>query len=271
MVPRWFLVVVVIALALAPTSARADNLSDLVGQLKKGDEKIRLSAVLGLSKLNDQRAVQPLIDALKDGDRNVRASAAIGLGKIVTASTKAALQKSAIAALDAAAKSDKSDIVRSRAKEASKAIAALGSSSGSSSSGLPSGAVYIDIGPMSATDAKLKAAMRTTTEKMLAKSASSWVTTPPGGKAPTAAQLKNVSAFHVDGTVVELKVSGDVVSCKIIMLIATYPDKSMFGFLKGGASVQGGTTDRDKDDCVDAVVEDLVMKKIVPAIQAKVP
>jgi hypothetical protein len=274
--PRPILAVLACALvAFAATDARADNVTDLIGQLKKGsDEKIRLSAVLGLSKLSDQRGVQPLIDALKDSDRNVRGAAAIGLGKVVTSSTKPAMQKAAIAALDAAAKSDKSEIVRTRAKESSKAITALSSSGGttsSSSGGLPAGTVFVDIGPMSASDAKLKAAMRATTQAMLGKSASSWATAWPGGKTPTAAQLKNIHPFHVDGNVVEVKVSGDVVSCKISMLIATYPDKSMFGFLKGGASVQGGTTDRDKADCVNAVVEDMVMKKIVPAIQSKVP
>ena len=259
--------------ALAPAPAHADTISDLISQAKKGDEKIRLSAVLGLQKQTDQRVVQPLIDALKDGDRNVRAAAAIGLGKVVTAASKPAVQKSAIAALDAAAKADKNSIVRSRAKDASKAIAALSSGGSTSSAGgaLPAGSVYVDIGPMTATDAKLKEAMRSTTQTQLGKSAKSWVTSAPGGKTPTAAQLKGSTAFHIDGTVVDVKVSGDVVSCKISMLIATYPDKSMFGFLKGGASVQGGTTDRDKADCVSAVVEDMVMKKIVPAIQAKVP
>jgi hypothetical protein len=258
--------------ALAPAPAHADTISDLINQAKKGDEKIRLSAVLGLQKQTDQRVVQPLIDALKDSDRNVRAAAAIGLGKVVTAATKPAVQKAAIAALDAAAKADKSDIVRTRAKDASKVIAALASGGSTSRAGsLPAGSVYVDIGPMTATDAKLKEAMRSTTQVSLGKSAKSWATAWPGGKTPTTAQLKGITAFHVDGTVVDVKVSGDVVSCKISMLIATYPDKSMFGFLKGGASVQGGTTDRDKADCVSAVVEDMVMKKIVPAIQAKVP
>jgi hypothetical protein len=44
----------------------------------------------------------------------------------------------------------------------------------------------------------------------------------------------------------------------------------MFGFLKGGASVQGGSNeDLDKADCVSAVIEDMVMKKIIPAIKTK--
>jgi hypothetical protein len=270
--------VIVVALACAlgvavPASARADNVTDLIKQLKKGsDEKIRLSAVLGLSKLSDQRGVQPLIDALKDSDRNVRAAAAIGLGQVVDPTTKPAMQKAAIAALKAAAKADKSDIVRSRARDAAKAIAALAASAGTTGgAGLPPGSVYIDLGPMAASDAKLKQAMRATAQATFGKSAKSWATAWPGGKTPTAAQLTGINAFHVDGTVVDVKVSGDVVSCKISMLIATYPDKSMFGFLKGGASVQGGTTDRDKADCVSAVVEDMVMKKIVPTIQTKVP
>jgi hypothetical protein len=61
-----------------------------------------------------------------------------------------------------------------------------------------------------------------------------------------------------------------MVSCKISMLIASYPDKSIFGLLKGGASVQGGSNEEmDKVDCVSAVVEDMVMKKIIPTIKTK--
>jgi hypothetical protein len=57
------------------------------------------------------------------------------------------------------------------------------------------------------------------------------------------------------------------------MLIASFPDKSMFGFLNGGATVQASADPSDvaeaKNDCVDAVVEDLVTKKVVPTIKTK--
>jgi hypothetical protein len=73
----------------------------------------------------------------------------------------------------------------------------------------------------------------------------------PGGKSPTRKELdaKKVSGFHVDGTLTELTVkrkgSAATVSCKVSMLIATYPEKSVFGFLNGGASVTASTDDND--------------------------
>ncbi len=57
------------------------------------------------------------------------------------------------------------------------------------------------------------------------------------------------------------------------MLLAEFPSKSMFGFLNGGATVTAGASQRDQDlaaqDCVQAVVEDLVAKKIIPTICTK--
>jgi hypothetical protein len=58
------------------------------------------------------------------------------------------------------------------------------------------------------------------------------------------------------------------------MLLADFPDKSVFGFLNGGANVQGSTSDKDialgTQDCIQAVVEDLITKKIVPTIKTKI-
>jgi hypothetical protein len=259
---------VMLVMLAFPLRASADNVTDLINQLRTGEDKIRLSAALGLSKLKDQRGVQPLINALKDSDRNVRAAAANGLGKLVTAKSKESVRKAAAAALATAAQKDSSDIVKRNATTAAELIDAIAASTTT----VPKGGVYIDVGPMTATDAKLKEAMRKTTIGTFGKSAKSMATAWPGGKAPSASVLTKagVQGFHVDGTVVEVKSSGGMVSCKISMLIATYPDKSMFGFLKGGASVQGGTNEAlDKADCVSAVIEDMVMKKIIPAIKTK--
>jgi len=101
------------------------------------------------------------------------------------------------------------------------------------------------------------------------------------GSLPTSPQgfaSKGYSAFFVDGTLNELKVqtSGNTatISCKISMLLASFPDKSIFGMLTGGAKVQGSASQKDIDlageDCVTAVVEDLIAKKIVPTINSKV-
>ena len=87
---------------------------------------------------------------------------------------------------------------------------------------------------------------------------------------------KSVAGFYVDGTLNELTVqsvrlASATVSCKVSMLLASFPDKSMFGFLNGGASVQAQRRRTDialaREDCVSAVVEDLIAKKIVPTIK----
>src|SRR5690606_6248230 len=126
----------------------------------------------------------------------------------------------------------------------------------------------------------LKKLMRTSVLKTFGSRARSMRTSWAGGRAPSARQLaaRNVTAFHVDGTLNEVTVdrrgSSATVSCKVSMLLATYPDKSMFGVLKGGAQVQGGSSEKDirfaKEDCVAAVVEDLIARKIIPTIEARV-
>ena len=100
----------------------------------------------------------------------------------------------------------------------------------------------------------------------------------PGGLPSKAALAqKSVSGFYVDGTLNTLsaKVSGGTatITCKVSMLLADFPDRNMFGFLNGGASVQGASGEKDQalasEDCVSAVIEDLIAKKIVPTICTK--
>ena len=131
----------------------------------------------------------------------------------------------------------------------------------------------------SAVDAKLKALMVKVANRTMTRVASNMAITWPGGGAPTQAALaaRSTVGFYVDGTVNEMKVkqagSSMTVSCKINMLLASYPDKSIFGLLNGGASVQASGSSNDvamaREDCVSAVVEDLIAKKIVPTISSK--
>ncbi|MBP6628939.1 MAG: HEAT repeat domain-containing protein [Kofleriaceae bacterium] len=278
---RVLAVLAVLLTAAAP--ARADRVGDLIGKLRGGsDYKLRLSAALSLSSLGDARGVPALIAALSDGDKNVRAAAAVGLGKLVTAQTKAATRDLAVAALDKAAQKDSADLVRKPARASAEALRALAGASAGSSGGAV-GRIFIDLGPMGSKpteDAqKMKDLMRKTALKTFTKTAKDMSTAWPGGKSPSKADLdkKGVVGFHVDGTLTEMNVkergAAATVSCKISMLIATFPDKSMFGFLNGGASVSASTSPSDmalaREDCVAAVVEDLVRKKIIPAIETK--
>jgi len=275
--------IVALAVVLAHAApAYADSVDDLIQQLKNDDsDKVRLSAALNLSKLGNPRAIPALTTAvLSDNDKTVRGAAAVGLGRLVNDKTSAKVKRDAIEALtQAVGESREGELLHREAEKALKAIGATVPVAPTSG-----GAIYVNIGPMSSrtgdnsSDAKLKVLMAKVATKTMNKVASTMATTWPGG-VPTKAMLdaKATIGFYVDGTLNELKVkesgSSTTISCKINMLLASYPDKSIFGLLNGGASVQASGSARDialaREDCVSAVVEDLIAKKIVPTINTK--
>ncbi len=275
-------VVVALALALVAISAapaRADKVDTLISDLKSGgDYKIRLSAALSLAKLGDKRAIPAFVVALSDSDKTVRGAAAVALGKLVDASTSAAEKTKVTKALTAMIAKESSDSVKKQAEKSLAAINAMGATA------IAAGSVYIDVGPMSskpagANNEKMRALMKSTVEKVFKAKGTSMTMSWPTGKAPTRKDLdaKKVQGFHVDGTLVTLTVkekgSSATVSCKVSMLIATFPEKSVFGFLDGGASVTASADARDielaSQDCLAAVVEDLTAKKIISTIKIK--
>lgn len=280
----WLRAAAIMAMVVVMTRAapaRADNFDELVRQLASGDtDKVRLSAALNLTKLGNPRAIPPLAEALEnDSDKSVRGAAAVGLGKLVTDRIDQRVKARAVAALTRAKDSDESELVKAQAARALKAIGAT-----ESVSPTPGAGIYVNIGPMSsktgdaANDPRLKALMVKIATRTMAKVASNMAITWPGGE-PTKAMLdaKSTAGFYVDGTLNDLKVkesrSSTTVSCKINMLLASYPDKSIFGLLSGGASVEASGSATDialaREDCVSAVIEDLIAKKIVPTIKTK--
>ena len=277
--------VAIVAFLLITRVARADGIDTLVKQLGDGSAKVRLAAALNLAKSGDQRGILPLAKSvLNDSDSNVRGAAAVGLGKLVSANPSTRYKSIATANLRTAASNDSSDLVKREADAALKAIGA-GGSSGSSGGSTGRGGVYVNIGPMSSKtsngdNTKLRALMVKTAQKTLQKVASSMATSWPSGT-PSKAELaqKGVAGFYVDGTLntLDIKTSGggSTISCKVSMLLADYPDKSVFGFLNGGASVTASSSQTDQklasEDCVTAVIENLIANKIVPTIKSKVP
>jgi hypothetical protein len=274
-------VVVVLAVAIVPP-AFADSFEDLVQQLRNdSSEKVRLSAALNLARLGNPRAIPALVASmLQDNDRNVRGAAAVGLGRLVTDKTPGKVRRDATEALSQVlGDPNESDFVKSQAEKSLKAI-------GGASAPTPSpggGSIYVNIGPMSSKtggdDERLRMLMAKVATKTMARAGSRMTTSWPGSATPSKAMLdaKSALGFYVDGTLNELKVkesgSSATVSCKISMLLASYPDKSIFGMLNGGASVQASSSARDvglaREDCVSAVIEDLIAKKIVPTINTK--
>jgi len=287
--PARLISIVMVAVALFARAAHAGQVETLIDQLNNdGTDKVRLAAAVNLAKLGDAKAILPLAKALlNDSDKNVRGACAVALGVLVTSSTKSSIKGLVVNNLKSAAENDASDFVK---QQAAKALASItgqatavtnGNNGGNNGGG--SGGIYVNIGPMSskassANDAKLRALMVKVAGQTLGKVAGRMQTSWPGGPpSKTVLAQKSVSGFYVDGTlnVLTSKVSGGsaTVTCKVSMLLADFPDKNMFGFLNGGASVQGASSERDQamagEDCVSAVIEDLIAKKIVPTICSK--
>lgn len=280
------IVSLVVALMLIARVAHADGVDTLIKQLGDSSQKVRLAAALNLAKADDDRAILPLAKTVtNDNDKDVRAAAAVALGKLVTSSTKSSVKGLAVANLKTAAANDASDFVKQQAQKALTTITGGGGTTTTPSTSAGKGGIYVNIGPMSSRTTsskndKLRALMVKTAEKTLGKVASSMQTSWPGG-APSKSSLssKGVSGFYVDGTLnaLDIKTSGGgaTISCKVSMLLADFPDKSVFGFLNGGASVTASASQSDQDlaseDCVTAVIENLIANKIVPTIKSKVP
>jgi len=262
--------------------ASADNVDKLIKDLATGkDYKLRLSAAASLAKLGDKRAIPAFISTLvgtkADKEKTVRGAAAVGLGKVVTSDTSADLRKKAMDALLKASKKDKDSFVKKQAKKAYDKIKKL---SEEESTSVATGGVYVDIGPMSSKtgsgDDKLRDGMRKTIKLAFKKNAPEFAT----GDGTTS---KGKTGYHVDGTLNEItetmKSGSVIIACKVSGLVADYrgtknpPETSIFGNLSGGAKVTASDDPKDKAaaaaDCVNAVLEDLVIKKIIPAIKQR--
>ena len=278
--------IVLVAVALVLGSAKlahADNVDSLIGDLGADSDRVRLSAVLNLTKVGDARAIDPLIKTLtSDSDKKVRSAAAVGLGIIVTSTTAKGPKQKTIDALKKAIAGDASALVQAQAE---KSLKQIGPGGGTTAPTSARNGIYVNIGPMSSRtgdatqDPRMRAMMVKVSGTTLTKTAPSMTSAWAGG-VPTQNQLnaKGFAGFYVDGTLNELKVttSGNTatVSCKVSMLLASFPDKSVFGMLSGGAKVQGSTSPKDIDfaseDCVTAVIENLIATKVVPTINQKV-
>jgi hypothetical protein len=252
----------------------ADRVDDLIKQLRSDDAKVRLSAALNLGKLSDKRAIPALVDALSDSDKTVRGIAAAALGKLMDGTVEEKLRDRVITELQRVSEKDPEGLVRSQAEKSYNATKSLRSRPKGGGGGRQ---IYVSVGPMSddtKTGQSMLPLMKLTVEKTIQKKA------PQIQMKFTDAELKanpNGAGFYVDGTLQKLDVkktgAAATVSCNLSLLVATYPQKSLFGFARGSASVESGSSqkliDEAKQDCVAAVVEDVVAKQIVPTIQTK--
>jgi hypothetical protein len=273
----------VLAITMSLGTAWADKIDDLNNDLDNSSDRVRISAVLALTRMESPRSIPGLVKRLGDTgeSKNIRGLAATALGRIVQNGSPSAAQKKTVIDALQRAKSDPEPFVSAKADAA---LSQLGTTTVATPAGGMAG-VYVNIGPMSSKtnspmDPKFRAEMEKTAKSTLGKVAPTYQQSWAGGGTPTKAQLqqKKIAGFYVDGTLNSVTVtkSGNTatISCKVNMLLADFPDKNMFGFLNGGANVQGSATQKDIDlgtqDCIQAVIEDLISKKIIPTIKTKI-
>lgn len=112
---RSVVLIVAVLVGAAPVAA-GDRVADLTKVLTtSSNDKTRLAAVVALAKLEDKRALKPLVGALSDPNPLIRAVAATGLGKLG--------HKAALPQLKSTATDDLDQTVRERAREAAITVA----------------------------------------------------------------------------------------------------------------------------------------------------
>lgn len=106
-----------IAMAILSGSALAnDRITELSKQVSSSsNEKARLAAVAALARLDDKRAMKPLVTALADPSAKIRVVAAVALGRLG--------HKAALPTLKSVANDDADPDVRAKSREAAIAVA----------------------------------------------------------------------------------------------------------------------------------------------------
>lgn len=257
--------------------ARADDRVERLARqmLRADDDRVRLSAAINLARTGDPRAVRYFARALRDSDESVRGVAATALGRLTDEDSAMDRRRSVVRVLRPVAQDDPEEFVRDRAERSIRRIRSLPEPAADEPD------VYVDVGAMSDNTGgggDLRQVLRDTVSDAVDSGHGAMGSAWPGGN-PSASDLEDAGAraFHVDGTITSLTTRdagrGAQVACEVSMVIATYPEKSMFGFLDGGGQVQAGSSDaqveRAQRDCVVAVAENLVSSRVIPTIEQR--
>jgi hypothetical protein len=278
------LAVVAACLMLCTRTASADDVDVSVRQLDGNTPyKVRLAAALSLAKSRDARAVISLASALRnDGEESIRRVAAVALEKMIDASTPEDARDLGIGALEHAAANDADQRVRSTAAQAAKALAGLRRKRGTTDKP----PVFVNVDATTDQSKQLPSDASDRLTRLLRRSVerTGYSTSWPGGL-PTSAELSSNQsrAFIVGGTVkkVEIvRVGGRTqIGCTVAVRIAPWMGKdggerweaNRAASASGSAKAMCGNRDRDIQsgirDCVEAVVEDVASRQVMPFLK----
>jgi hypothetical protein len=234
-----------LALGVAPGSARADARSDYLVQLLSGSSqfRVRAQAAISLGAIQaDSNVVAALGRALKDEHPAVRAAAANSLGRLADPASLSALK---------AATSDSEEPVRTAATAAVARIeAARRSGAGVATVPVtPSGPAryYVAVGtPASRANGVTENDLRTAHQTLRARVQEiDGVVLAPANESNNAATqvLKNrgLKGFYLESSVtsIENKPDGGV-RAVVSLVVATYPGRDMRAVMQGAATALGG-------------------------------
>ncbi len=296
--PAMRALAVVTAWLLLAGAARADTIDANIHQLKDSSYKVRLAAVLALSKSHEPRAVIALADALasphlKDEESTIRRVAALALGKMIDARTADDARELGLDALADAAINDPDLKVRATALRAEQDLAGLRrkKTPAVSSTATPGGhadkpGVFVNVD--SATD-QSRAAPSDTGERLArvvkkTVERTGYATSWPG-PLPTQTELasSHSRAFIVASTVKKIEVSKanrlTQISCKVEIRVAPWSgvdggekwEANKAASASGSAKATTGNSDREiaggVRDCLEAVAEDVTARQILPFLK----
>jgi hypothetical protein len=295
--PAMRALAVVTALVLLTGAARAEPIDANIRQLKDSSYKVRLAAVLALSKSHQPRAVIALADALaspllKDDEPTIRRVAALALGKMIDTRTADDARELGLDALADAAVNDPDVKVRATALRAEQDLAGLRRkkkdpmSESRTDGHTDKPGVFVNID--SATD-QSKVAPSDTGERLariVKKSVerTGYATTWPG-PLPTQTELasSHSRAFIVASTVKKIEVSKanrlTQISCKVEIRVAPWSgvdggekwEANKAASASGSARATTGNSDREiaggVRDCLEAVAEDVTTRQILPFLK----
>jgi hypothetical protein len=279
---------VVAACFLSAGVARADTVDTNIHQMADSSYKVRLAAVLALSKSHDARAVIVIAGALRrDDEPTIRRVAALALGKMIDVRTAEDAREIGLDALAEAATGDPDLKVRTTAERAQQVLSGLRRKKkqpDAASSDKPGVFVNIDsttdqskIAPSDAGE-RLARIVKKTVER------TGYATTWPG-PLPTQTELasSHSRAFIVASTVKKIDISKvsrlTQISCKVEIRVAPWSgtdggekwEANKAASASGSAKAVTGNSDREiaggVRDCLEAVAEDVATQKIMPFLK----
>ena len=289
---RALAVVTACLVVLCARTAGADAIDKNVDELSsEHGYKVRLAAVLALSKSKDARAVLAVADALvKDEDATIRRVSALALSKMVDPRTAEDARELALDALDHAVATDGDSKVKETAKKALKSLAGLRRTTKKKAPAVvdrgdkPEVFVNIDATTDQSNKAPNDAPERVTRVVKKGIEKTGYATSWPGGL-PTSADLASSKsrAFIVASTVKRIEMSHvghqTQIACTVAIRVAPWSGKdggekweaNKAASASGSAKATTGNSEREVTmgvkDCLEAVSEDVTSRQVLPFLK----